>query len=414
MVDLFKRIKEANRNSAAYYHNPRDMSLRGHEAEQEVCNQLAPRLVGTGWELVNGVRVPDAAACRRRELDFVITSPVEALVLEMKNWTGEVRLDEGGDVVQVNRRGEEINASKLFDDVEERTQILRLHHSSTGRAPVKMRHFVIFYDPYGNLHLHDEIANRSDVLRFDKLSDLMPSGEESFLRRLLHALLRFFGFEPERAKTNAASPEIVAFRQSLAELGGWDVLVMNGGLTLCGDILSIDGKRPDREGYAALNRARMAHLEFDVDRSLIASIFRAPSPDARITVTGRDATVTSTTIPVAAEVTFHRPGDSKPSHYEVRNLQSVQFGYLTKPKTTYRYEDFSVGMTVVGKVATVNDKGIFIDIGYREQAGKPRHARAKPTGSETITVGQRVLARVTRLIEDGKRISVEVLEPRMA
>lgn len=414
MVDLFKRIKEANKNSAAYYHNPGDTSLRGHEAEQEVCDQLAPRLVGTGWELVNGVRVPDAAARRRRELDFVITSPTEALVLEMKNWTGEVRLDEGGNVLQINRRGEEINAGKLFDDVEERTEILRLHHSSTGRAPVKMRHFVVFYDPYGNLYLHDEIANRGDVLRFDELSDLMPSGEESFLHRLLHALLQFFGFEPERAKTTAALPEILAFRQSLAELGGWDILVLNGGLTLCGDILSIDGKRPDGEGHAAFNRARMARLEFDVDRSLMASIFRAPSPEARITLTGRDATVTSSTVPTAAEVTFHRSGDSKPSHYEVRNLQSVQFGYLTKPKTTYRYEDFRVGMTVVGKVATVDDKGIFIDIGYRAHAGKPRLARAKPTRSETLSVGQRVLARVTRLIEEGKHISVDVLEPRMA
>ncbi|QMI49896.1 nuclease-related domain-containing protein [Burkholderia sp. MBR-1] len=413
MVDLFKRIKEANKNSAAYYHDPRDTSLRGHEAEQEVCNQLAPRLIGTGWELVNGVRVPDPTARRRRELDFVITSPSEALVLEMKNWTGEVGLDEDGNVVQINRNGEKINAGNLFNDVEERTEILRLHHSSTGRAPVKLRHFVVFYDPYGNLYLRDDIANRGDVLRFDALSKLMPAGEEPFLRRLLHALLRFFGFEPERVNAPAPSPEILAFRQSLAELGGWDVLVLNGGLTLCGDILSIAGSRPDRAEYAAFNRARMAHLEFDVDRSLVASIFRAPSPDAKVNGTARDGSVTTTSVPTAAEVTFHRSGDKKPSHYEVRNLQSAQFGYLAKPKTTYRYEDFSVGMTVVGKVAAINDKGTFIDIGYRELAGKPRHARAKSTRPGTLTVGQRVLARIIRLIEDGNRVSVEVLEPRM-
>ncbi|MDF3885425.1 hypothetical protein [Cupriavidus basilensis] len=50
MLDLFNRINEANKNTKSYHHDSSDTSLRGHEAEHEVCNALAPRLIGTGWE----------------------------------------------------------------------------------------------------------------------------------------------------------------------------------------------------------------------------------------------------------------------------------------------------------------------------------------------------------------------------
>ncbi|AOB30209.1 hypothetical protein AKI39_05140 [Bordetella sp. H567] len=414
MFDLFKRIKEASKNAKAYRHDSSDTSLRGHEAEHEVCNILAPRLIGTGWELVNGVRVPDPTARRRRELDFVFTSPTEAIIVELKNWTGEVSLDESGDVVQVNRKGEVVNGGKLFEDVAERAEILRLHHMSKARVPVKMRHFVVFYDPYGNLCLHDEIAGRADVLRFDELRNRMPNGSEPFLLRLLHALMGFFGFKLETAKAPVPSPEIVAFRQSLAELGGWDVIVLNGGLTLCGDIVSIIGKRPDDIERGNFDRARLSHVAFDVDRGIVRSLFRAPDLDALATGTGRDASTTTWRVPTAAELTFHRAGDKTPSVYELRNMRSIQFGYQVKPKTTYSYEDFRVGMTVVGRVTSINDKGVFIDIGYRESAGKPRDARASPAKPGALAIGQRVLARVTRLLEDRKLISIEILDPRLA
>ncbi|CAB3706585.1 Nuclease-related domain [Achromobacter spanius] len=414
MIDLFKRISEASKNAEEFSYDSSDTSLRGHEAEHEVCNILAPRLIGTGWELTNGVRVPDPTARRRRELDFVLTSPTEAIVVELKNWTGDVTLDESGGVIQVNRKGELVNHGRLFEDLAERAEILRLHHLSKARAPVRMRHLVVFYDPYGNLRLNDEIVARADVLRFDELRNVMPNGPEPFLLRLLHALMRFFGFKVETEKHPLPSVDIVAFRQSLAELGGWDVIRLHGGLTLCGDILSISGKRPDQLEDSSFDRATLDSVEFDVDRSIVRSIFQTPSPFASATGKGRDASIKTWNVPTAAELKFHRAGDKAPTDYEIRNMESIQFGYQVRPKTAYRYEDFHVGMTVVGRVTSINDKGLFIDIGYRESAGRPRAARARLPKPGTLALGQRVLARITRLLDDRKLVSIEILEPRLA
>lgn len=414
MFDLFKRIDEARKNSKEYIHDSSDKSLRGHEAEHEVCNFLTPRLSGTGWEMVNGVRVPDPTKRRRRELDFVITSPSEVLVIEMKNWTGEVRMTDTGDVIQLNRNGDRIDKGKLFDDVAERAELLRLHHVSKGRKSVRCRSFVVFYDPYGNLDLDEEIASRDDVLRFEQLSDLMPNGNEPFLLRLLEALMRFFGFERRAGVVPTPTTEIVEFRQSISELGGWDVVVLNGGLTLCGDILSVGEKRPEYGESATFDRAQMALVQFDVDRNVLASIFRAPSSYARATAAGRNGVVSTWQVPARDEILFHRAGDGAPTRYEVRNFLSMQFGYCARPKTVYGYEDLDVGMSFVGRVESINEKGIFVDIGYREAAGKVRHVRARPNKDTTLSVGRRVLARITRLIEDGKRVSVEIVDPQIA
>lgn len=93
-------------------------------------------------------------------------------------------------------------------------------------------------------------------------------------------------------------------------------------------------------------------------------------------------------------------------------MQAIQFGYQAKPKTAFSFADFCVGMNVVGKVTAINDKGVFVDIGYREE-GADRHARANPMESGPVAVGQRILARITRLIEDRKLVSIEILEPRL-
>jgi len=414
MFDLFSRIEEANRNSKEYKHDSSDTSLRGREAEHEVCNFLAPRLSQTGWEMVNGVRVPDPTTRRRRELDFVITSPSEALVLEMKNWTGEVGMVETGDVVQINRKGNRINAGKLFDDVAERAELLRLHHLSKGRKPVRCRHFVVFYDPRGNLTLDEKIAERDDVLRFEQLSDLMPNGKEPFLLRLLEALMRFFGFEHKAGMAPVPSAEIVEFRHSLSELGGWDVVILNGGLTLCGDILRVGEKRPEYGESATFDRAQMTQVRFNVDRNVLASVFRAPSSHARATAVGQNGVVSTWQVPTDEEILFHRAGDAVPTRYEVRNFLSIQFGYRAKPKTVYSYDDLDVGMSFVGRVTSNNEKGVFVDIGYREAAGNVRHARARPNRDAALSVGRRVLARITRLIADGKLVSVEIVDPQMA
>lgn len=80
----------------------------------------------------------------------------------------------------------------------------------------------------------------------------------------------------------------------------------------------------------------------------------------------------------------------------------------------FSYQDFHVGMTVVGRVTAINDKGVFIDIGCREAPGKTRDARANPAKLGALAIGQRVLARITRLLENRRLIPVEILEPQLS
>lgn len=114
MSTLAERLAAALKHQRAFDDDPTRQA--GREAERQAGEALAVRLAGTGWQIHAGRRVPDPETRQRREIDFVITSPTEAIVVELKNWSGTVRM-EGREVVQ-ERRGQlgVVRHGPLFDD----------------------------------------------------------------------------------------------------------------------------------------------------------------------------------------------------------------------------------------------------------------------------------------------------------
>lgn len=417
---IWRRLDEAKKNGEIF---PLDGdSDAGRAAEETVERELAQRMAGTGWQLRSNVRVPDAPARRRREIDFVITSPDRVIVLELKNWSGEVALDDYGSLLQHRRyeRGT-VNHGKLFDDVQERAEVLRMHHLSRGGVPVKVDALVVFFDEYGNLDLHADVAARPDVVTYEKLMEAMPSEgpESSFLERILLGVLTLLGYDtPEKEqRSDKPSDNIASFRQTIAVLGTWDVLVLHGGRRCYGDLLNVEEVDAPTVQEQLLNRITTSAVSFHVDRSRWLAVVREPDAFATAKAEGRDGQATAWQVGTSTPIVFHSPKQVKPIRYEVRNVERLEYGYTEKPKLIDRFDDMSVGMTLVGKVSGSRADGIFVNIGWRE-AGKPRDAWIPASAlaqmplatRDVLRKDARVLVRIERLLEREQRVFLTLID----
>ena len=142
---------------------------------------------------------------------MVITTPDVGVVVELKNWAGAVTL-EGDRLIQ--RRPPPrppVDHGPVFRDLEYKVKLLAAYHAEKGRPSVDLQPLVVFYNH--RIRMPDALRARPDVTTFVQLQEELPRSDEG---------------EP--------TPELRALRQTLDELGGWDVVTLHGGRALFGDV----------------------------------------------------------------------------------------------------------------------------------------------------------------------------------
>lgn len=284
-MTLAERLAEARLNAKRYPPNP--TSDVGHAAEHDVAFTLRARLRGTGWRLHHGLRVQGPRG--KREIDFVLTTPDVGVVVELKNWAGQVLLEEGHLIQRRPPPKAPVDHGPVFQQLQHKADLLQRLHG----AEVELQPLVVFYNH--RLQMPNEVRAREDVTTFTQLLDELP--------RRGHV-------EP--------SPEIAALRDTLDGIGGWDVLSLHGGRTLFGDL------RHTPAGDRETDRG----LEVRADRGTIRAWFSEPR--VRVFALRRDGTRAEIPADPDAEVAFRPAGRSKVSRYALRHVTAIEFG--SKPK----------------------------------------------------------------------------------
>jgi len=101
MAGIIKRLQLVGTASAPRLEGEAGDTAAGREAEDTFTSHLKGK---AGVHVFHGVRVPDPACGRRREIDAVVLTRTALLCIEVKNWSGEVRR-QGGQWVQHRREG---------------------------------------------------------------------------------------------------------------------------------------------------------------------------------------------------------------------------------------------------------------------------------------------------------------------
>jgi hypothetical protein len=314
-----ERFRELSRNGKTFTWDPREKA--GQAAEEEVSADLLRRFHNTGWRLHRELRVPTGVG--RRELDFVITSPNEAFVIELKNWSGRADIDRAGFVTQTRWPSNEvISHGCVLDTLRAKAIALKEYHHRHGEPAreLRLRHYLVFWNP--RLVMSHALARADGVVRWQQFERSLPP-HRSILTSVLEALARFLGWT-ERAVSPPVDA-IRALRTTLDQLGTWDWLHLHGGRCIRGDVLEAPRSSILRAPY---DRERVRSIDFRIDRAWILGLVRAPRGLAMLSL--RDERTAEEPIGFAETFRFQAAGSPASELFEARHLERLQYGYLRR------------------------------------------------------------------------------------
>jgi hypothetical protein len=269
----------------------------------------------------------------RFEVDLIALTPRRVVVLEVKNWSGQLKV-VGNRWLQVQRSGTEVPHPNLL--VHNREKLRALHrylaHSGVNIPAERFHQAVIFANP--KLHIDPAIANHPAVLTMKDVGDVLGGGT-SLGRHVAARLVQLLA-DAETSANLAENllkvippAEVSAAAAAINSLRTWDRLMLRGGRELQGDIiwLRLSGHQAHA---AALKPGGAASLEWRrgviggfqwVLRNLGAGTMRGDIFWDQHLVPGRR-------VPLDADdcVYFHEPGEPKPSIIALSHVERMQIG----------------------------------------------------------------------------------------
>ncbi len=220
----------------------------GRQAERFLETLVQSHLNFQGAILYPNKRVP--AGRRRREIDLIVVTAKRIHVIEVKNWSGSLRV-VGDKWVQTNRNNREIAHANLAADHQDKNAVLidYLLHEGVALGPDAQFKFItnkiIFMNP--RLSIEDpSIREHPNVLPPDRLNDYLDRQRRaSFGERMLGSVIQWCldsesaGAVMEGRFGSLASDKVEAVRAAFDKLSTWDAVHYYGSRVETGDLLRL-------------------------------------------------------------------------------------------------------------------------------------------------------------------------------
>ncbi|MFO0865047.1 MAG: nuclease-related domain-containing protein [Gemmataceae bacterium] len=304
--------------------------LGGRQAERFLHTLVQSHFNFQGASLYPNKRVP--AGHRRREIDLIVVTAKRIHIIEIKNWSGSLRII-GHRWVQTNRNGREIEHPDLVADHQDKNVVLIEYLRRQGvqlNPKVQAKYLsnkVIFMNP--RLVVHDRaIANHPDVLLPHKLDSYLNQQRRSgFGERILGSLVQWC-LDTESADVvmdgyfGSLTPDkVVAVRAAVDRLGTWDTLQYFGSRVEIGDLIRVS------VGGAVVSREQIGdrcHCPVRWTRHKTWGLFKALTGFGSL---GRlHLPSGSRPLSPADFVFFHRPGEPAPTQIPLLGLDAITLG----------------------------------------------------------------------------------------
>lgn len=182
-----------------------------------------------------------AAAMGRYETDLIVITPRRVVVLEVKNWSGSLRV-QGDQWVQTQRSGNQLVHQNLLLHNRDKLRVLRqyLLHKGVNLPAERFHQAVVFANP--RLDIDPALKGHPAVLEFDSLDSVLGGGT-SAARVMAARLVEKLASAEAATALNQNLLDIIppslgkAAATAIAELRTWDRITLRGGRVLQGDVL---------------------------------------------------------------------------------------------------------------------------------------------------------------------------------
>ncbi len=222
--------------------------LGGRQAEQFLNTLVESHFNFKGASLYPNKRVP--AGNRRREIDLIVVTAKRIHIIEVKNWSGSLRIVDSK-WVQTNRNNREIEHLDLVADHQDKSVVLIDYLKREGVAldpKVQGKYLsnkVIFMNPRLEVQ-SPAIVNHPDVLLPRRLNSYLDKQRKpGFGERLLGSVIQWC-LDSDGADVvmdgyfgSLTSDKIEAIRIAIDKLFTWDSLQYLGSKVDTGDLIHL-------------------------------------------------------------------------------------------------------------------------------------------------------------------------------
>lgn len=382
-----------------------DAILAGMQAEYNTRKIINNKIKGSGWLFYNSVRIPDKYAGKRREIDFIIVSNNDVKVIELKNWSGSIEISNG-DFIQHRRFDKGIvNHGNILKDLDDKCTVLGNYIEKETNTKEDINRYLVFYN--SGLSIPNELMKNNNVIKFDQLEQYLPD-KNLTEDTVLVAILKLFGFKKEKTKDVVAIPKRISkLKNALGGLGTWDTIELFGDQILIGDILTEGSKSLTTYGKNITNRSSISSIEFDIDRNIIAALYR--DQKNYMTITYRDGSVEKSSLDINKSLYYQGAGSKNIDKIELKHLKKLEFGYLKKPNLRPSWSDFKLNMVCEGKVRRIEEYGVFIDIGAPRLALLHYSKLNKRVRPSHFKINDKLDTRILYMSEKENKINIEIV-----
>lgn len=281
--------------------------VRSWKAEHAVG--AAAKRVASTKHVHLAIRIPDPDRPRGSgEVDVIAITDRAVILLEVKNWGGDVLLQDN-DLVQQRLLDKGEPPKPVIEKLRSKVKMLQRCSLSIDQIEMpEVLPIVVLANPKGNLSeevlAHPEVSTVADLqAKIESLLDARePASDEEIARQ--DAMLRRFGT--------------------------WDVLTFDGGQRHTGDLIDADLPK-------AWSRADHTAVEVAVEGGWFPTLLRGPR--LNVTFHRRDGTKSTETMAPGPTVRHTQPWDESgidgKGTYPIEHVRKVLFGNEAK----FRWED---------------------------------------------------------------------------
>lgn len=310
MFGWIEKIRTTGLNRRRF--EPRGAETAGDAAEDAVFEQLERIVAARGksdtWRIWSGVRIRDKGW--RSEIDLVISTDDRLILLELKNWSGQLDMN-GKKLVQIRRHhGGIIEHGDLMKVMRQREAAVRAWLKKHRCAVPPIERCVIFYNPR---------------------LQMTPAVFEYFGREVSSAsewVSQFARDAKKDAHTRALPDEArEKLHRTIEQLPTWDTATLYGGRMIRGDIRSGEASVTLKDGVALRlhNRRKIAAMDVNVVRGYVRALFGEPRV-LTVVLHLRDGRTVNAQVPVDTHMRIHAAGQRAVESMPLRHLTHIRFG----------------------------------------------------------------------------------------
>lgn len=300
-----------------------DEVAAGRDAEKALRSLVTDHLSWKAASIFHSKRVPrdpHSQSRGRYEIDLVVISPKQISAIEIKNWSGRLRID-GDRWVQERRNGDEIaHENPLSKNKEKLDCLCALLEARNIRVPPARVCRVIFWNK--NITVPIEVAKRDEIVMHHELDRFLTTQKASgFAERFLISVLELcLDQEASMIATDGffkaiPSRDYGAAVEAITSLETFDKIELLGGRVISGDLLEV---RVGQDRLPLKTMQSGSEVKVACNRNKVILFFSAilgsaplislSHPFSTISISPRD------------RVLFHQVGEPKPEEIEFSRI----------------------------------------------------------------------------------------------